>query len=1224
MSVATRLCRFVAMCLVSSQLLACLDLALPDVGADGGVGPDLDIHSPREGQTIPLEAPVNIDATSVNGVASVTVTCGGAPSTGVFSWTVAPYTGIVDFTRCTLVASGSGDAGIGQLQLTFIAVDRLGHVSTKTFPVFLDTSTAALTARLPERVVPLAPLTLTVGSDRPLLLPPTVRLANREADGIVPVPAPDGGPPTWEVTFLATPGLGIDTYTGDPFNVPFEVLSDVERTLSITVEARATNGNSSHLEQAVLLSRVLWDRAVPGRIALAAADPVATDAGVQVALARRDAVPGPTSDWLPGFFRSGDGTYVPFDPPRVRIVGASLLAADAVADDAGVPFPADAGYFATHFDGRGRVLFARPNALQQGTDILALGEPAGSGLLRAGAAYTIPVFGLVQQLPDGGVQGEALTRTDDLLCLPDVFTGSLDGCAYPAPVATQTVSCLSLPEGTFTSGTGSSSSLPLAPPNPGGTAGAHGSPRTYLSPNDIGPFCGPAWAFFALPSNLFVPQPVNDDAAFGTGCFVQGVRRIMPFASGGFAVEIDVGCGNSTGQEIVRVDPGGAVSGSYLAPQGVLLGSPPEVLAALADGTVVTMRNTPPQTTFEAWPPDGSGPSATAQVPGLYVYGGAGARLVTDLSTGSDGSLTVLLNSATLGDVVLHFGAGLKPRWLYRYPRLANSSTLVAADQEDLVYYVDPLNNALVALDRRGGGSAGAACSVNGVSVSASPASVSAGAISTLTATVTATSACAGGVSWSVSPPGGTLTPNGASATFSSPTPGTYTVTATSVADPKKSGQATVTVNAPASCGAPTGVTVTHLTTISASETWAGDGVTHSVPNTIGITGSAVVTIQPCAIVSLGAGASITVGGTAKLVAAGTAVDRSISFVPANTSVPWGALRGNSATSFIDLSWSLLQGGGALGGQGANSMITVAGPGYSVTPAPVLRVNNVTIDSPQGGGIYLDASGSFTSDSQALTIQNAPGFALSMVMMTLGSIPPGSYNATSNAHPEALVIGPNANVFADLTIHKHLPVRIQTASLTVHAPPSGGTAPVTLTVEPGSILRFPKVSANTPGARVYFGSVGNAPNDLVGALNAQGTAAEPILFTSGEVAPAPGDWAGLYLLAATGSRLDHVTVEYAGAFSGIVSANCRPTTTRDDAALIVGDATQYVPPANLLTNSIIRFSLGHGIDAIWQAATNAPDLITGNGNTVTGYAGCRQTFNGKVTGACGTFGCTVP
>jgi len=273
--------------------------------------------------------------------------------------------------------------------------------------------------------------------------------------------------------------------------------------------------------------------------------------------------------------------------------------------------------------------------------------------------------------------------------------------------------------------------------------------------------------------------------------------------------------------------------------------------------------------------------------------------------------------------------------------------------------------------------------------------------------------------------------------------------------------------------------------------------------------------------------------------------------------------------------------------------------------------------------VYLDTSAAFTSDSTGLTIQGAPGYALSMVMMALGSVPPGNYADPRNLKPVVNVIGPNANVIADLTIHAALPVRIQTASFNVHAP-SPATNAVTLTIEPGAVLLFPKVGPTSPGARVYFGGVGNAPNDVIGVLNAQGTAAQPILFTSGELAPAPGDWAGLYLLAATGSRLDHVTVEYAGAFSGILSMNCRPASTPDDAALIVGDATQYVPPSNLLTNSTVRYSAGHGIDAVWQALTrNAPDLTATN--VFTNNAGCSQTFNELTTSTCGTnLGCTVP
>ncbi|HVP60405.1 MAG TPA: hypothetical protein VMT11_07595 [Myxococcaceae bacterium] len=713
--------------LAASCLLlpACLNLDLPELPADGGVGPTLTVTSPLEGETIALNAPVSVDAVSVNGVASVTVTCGGAPSTGVFTWNVPPYTGVVDFTRCTLVTSGVADSGVGQLQLTFIGVDQLGHVSTKAVSVLLDTTTASLSAVLPERVAPLAPLDLTVGSDRPLLLPPTVRLAGREADGIVQRANPDGGAPFYDVTFLQAPGLGIDNYSGDPFDVPFEVLVDVERSVGLTVDARATNGNASHLEQAVLLSRVLWDRIVPGRIAIDAAEPAATSRGIQVALAKATVV-NATSDWLPGFFRASDGTYVAFDPNGIVVSAQPLPDPDAGSRDAGTilnhagvangvavldagpfPFPVDAGFVAADFDARGHVLFTRPSLSQRlGSDVIALGEPVNGP--RPATGYSVPFF-LDALQTDGGVTGPPLTRMDDLVCPPDVLTGNQAGCYFGA--ATHEVDCLQAATGKVVMALGTSSTVPLAPPVPGGTAGAFNAVRTYLSPNDVGASCGPAWTFFSFPQNGFVLQLQSDPAL--AGCIVQSVTRLLPVVDGSYALGVTVDCSGGLGifsYQVLRVGPTGTLAGSYLAKAGLSLASQPLALGALQGGTfsagasalgaVVTMRNDPPYTTFEAWLPDGAGPAATARVPGLYVYGSTTARLGKNVRSATDGSLSVLLNSATLGDVVLHFGPGLTPRWLYRYPRLAQNSSLIGGVDQGTVYYVDPFNNDIVALKR--------------------------------------------------------------------------------------------------------------------------------------------------------------------------------------------------------------------------------------------------------------------------------------------------------------------------------------------------------------------------------------------------------------------------------------------------------------------------------------------------------------------------------------------
>jgi hypothetical protein len=518
-----------------------------------------------------------------------------------------------------------------------------------------------------------------------------------------------------------------------------------------------------------------------------------------------------------------------------------------------------------------------------------------------------------------------------------------------------------------------------------------------------------------------------------------------------------------------------------------------------------------------------------------------------------------------------------------------------------------------------------AACTVNSVTVTASPATIAPGATATLTSTVNASASCATAVTWSATP-AGTLTPSGMTATFTATNAAVYSIRATSTADTTRSGTTAVTVTAPVplACGQANGVVINHSADVSSSETWAGDGTTHLVPSTgLSVRNGATLTVAPCAVVALAAGASITVRDTSRLVAAGTSETRFVTFRRADAAQAWGQLRGFSETSLIDLAFTRLEGGGAIGGVNTvNAVIRVFGPGFSVLPAPVLRVNNVTIQGSVDTGVYLENQAAFTPDSQALTITGATGRPINVNMMALGSLPGGTY--TGNGTDEVLVLNlPNANVVADLTVEdRGVPIRIPVVGMNI-APVPPQTAAVTLTLKPGVVLRFPK-AASGPGARVIFGTNGNAPNNLVGVLNAVGTAARPIIFTSGEANPAPGDWIGLWLNTANGSRLDYVTIEYAGAPSGIISGNCRPVGTNDNAALLVGSfSTQYVPPANLITNSRITNSAGFGINAMWQATTVADPNLTA-GNNFQNNALCRQSYNALTVGVCPpNGGCTA-
>jgi hypothetical protein len=75
-----------------------------------------------------------------------------------------------------------------------------------------------------------------------------------------------------------------------------------------------------------------------------------------------------------------------------------------------------------------------------------------------------------------------------------------------------------------------------------------------------------------------------------------------------------------------------------------------------------------------------------------------------------------------------------------------------------------------------------------------------------------------------------------------------------------------------------------------------------------------------------------------------------------------------------------------------------------------------------------------------------------------------------------------------------------------------------LTVEPGCMV---KLENNTA---IYFGFYGPS------GLKAIGTASAPILFTSNQASPTPGDWNGLLFGDSTlaGTRLSYCTIEYGG------------------------------------------------------------------------------------------------
>jgi parallel beta-helix repeat protein len=183
------------------------------------------------------------------------------------------------------------------------------------------------------------------------------------------------------------------------------------------------------------------------------------------------------------------------------------------------------------------------------------------------------------------------------------------------------------------------------------------------------------------------------------------------------------------------------------------------------------------------------------------------------------------------------------------------------------------------------------------------------------------------------------------------------------------------------------------------------------------------------------------------------------------------------------------------------------------------------------------------------------------------------------------------------------------------------TSEPTLTIEPGVEVRFNGVYT------LYIGY-----SSYKGRLVAEGTADRPIIFTSHQLVPAPGDWDGIWFYnhASSESILEYVTVEYAGYSSSkgnIYLSNSSPTITNStishsayDGVYMAGDS------APVITDSTISDNGGEGIYVSGSTASvsNITNTIFSNNGSydlnipVTATLGSGNIFNNsngiKLTG----------
>ncbi|MBP9854974.1 MAG: right-handed parallel beta-helix repeat-containing protein, partial [Candidatus Omnitrophica bacterium] len=329
------------------------------------------------------------------------------------------------------------------------------------------------------------------------------------------------------------------------------------------------------------------------------------------------------------------------------------------------------------------------------------------------------------------------------------------------------------------------------------------------------------------------------------------------------------------------------------------------------------------------------------------------------------------------------------------------------------------------------------------------------------------------------------------------------------------------------------------------SRTLTKDNTFYLILNYKLIYNNSILTIEPGVTIKFGPDAGFNLGNginsTGALDARGTAT-QPILFTSNAASPTQGSWNGiyfgyNTAPqSFFD-----------------HAVIEYAGDNYNGSSVEIISpvtITNSTFRNNLGNGIYVSQSAPVITNN---TFSSNSSYAIRMSPNSSPVLTDNIYGANG---AEGILID-NGTVTGLTTISKANIFYVVNSYLGVTGK---------LTIKPGVTMKF------GDNASLTIGNGGTIP----GALDAQGTAAEPIVFTSNSASPTPGIWYGVVIYNNATSHntfIDNIVVEYGGKGAD--------------------EGFTMVAPV-LVKNSTFRYNDGYGLYALYSVSAASSNNFVGN------------------------------